>query len=124
MRTRVRVPVAAQPLLAVQEAEEETAEDPTDGMWDEQLEAMWKDMSKEELEEEVKWRRNDQKVMAERITFLQAELAQKDKELKKKEEDVLRQFQVIDRQRSYIDSLHLLLQRCRGVQHLMQPLDQ
>ena len=123
MRTAMRVP-----LLAVQEAAEEEAVNEAaaaDGaMWEEHLESMWREMSKEELEEEVKWRRDDQKVLAERITFLQAELAQKDKELKKKEEDVLRQFQVIDRQRSYIDSLHLLLQRCRGVQHLMQPLDQ
>ena len=118
MRTRARESVAAQPLLAVQEAEEEAAEDPTDGMWDEHLEAMWKEMSKEELEEEVKWRRSDQKAMAERITFLQAELTKKGAELKTKEEDVLRQYQVIDRQRSYIDSLHLLMQRCRGcMQH-------
>ena len=77
MRTRHHVPVAAQLLPAVQEAGEEAAEDPMDGMWDEHLEAMWKDMSKEELEEEVKWRRSDQKAMAERITFLQAELTKK-----------------------------------------------
>ena len=113
MRTAMRVP-----LLAVQETEEEAPEDPADGMWDEHLEAMWKEMTKEELEAEAKWRRDDQKLMAERITFLQAELAKKETELKKKEEDVLRQYQVIDRQRSYIDSLHLLMQRCRGcMQH-------
>ena len=79
------------------------------------------DVKKEELEEEVKWRRDDQKALAERIAYLQAELkkkdnelTKKDSELKKKEEDVLRQYQVIDRQRSCIDSLHLLMQRCRG----------
>jgi len=71
------VPVASQLLPAVQEAVEEAAEDPMDGMWDEHLEAMWKEMSKEELEEEVKWRRSDQKAMAERITYLQAELTKK-----------------------------------------------
>ena len=76
-RTRHRVPVTAQLLPAVQEAGEEAAEDPMDGMWDEHLEAMWKEMSKEELEEEVKWRRSDQKAMAERITYLQAELTKK-----------------------------------------------
>ena len=118
MRTRHHMPVASQLLPAVQEAVEEAAEDPMDGMWDEHLEAMWKEMSKEELEEEVKWRRSDQKAMAERITFLQAELTKKDAELKTKVEDVLRQYQVIDRQRSYIDLLHLLMQRCRGcMQH-------
>ena len=84
LRTRARGSVAAQPLLAVQEAEEEAAEDPTDGMWDEHLEAMWKEMSKEELEEEAKWRRSDQKLMAERIAYLQAELTKKETELKKK----------------------------------------
>jgi hypothetical protein len=112
------------PLLAVQETEEEAAEDPADGMWDGHLEAMWKEMSKEELEEEAKWRRSDQKLMAERITYLQAELAKKDNELNNKEEDVLRQFQVIDRQMSYIDSLHLLLQRCRGMHQLTHAIDQ
>ena len=119
MRTAMRVP-----LLAVQETEEEAAEDPADGMWDGHLEAMWKEMSKEELEEEAKWRRSDQKLMAERITYLQAELAKKDNELNNKEEDVLRQFQVIDRQMSYIDSLHLLLQRCRGMHQLTHAIDQ
>ena len=105
-------------LLGLLHGEEEAPEDPADGMWDEHLAAMWKEMTKEELEEEAKWRRGDQKLMAERITFLQAELAKKETELKKKEEDVLRQYQVIDRQRSYIDSLHLLMQRCRGcMQH-------
>ena len=53
MRTRHLMPVASQLLPAVQEAVEEAAEDPMDGMWDEHLEAMWKEMSKEELEEEA-----------------------------------------------------------------------
>ena len=79
MRTRVRVPVAAQPLLAVQEEAEEgeAVEGVTDGMWEEHLQAMWKEMSKQELAEEVKWRRNDQKVLAKRITYLHAELTRK-----------------------------------------------
>ena len=57
MRTRCRVPIAAQPLLAVQEeAEEEKAEEVTDCMWEEHSQAMRSEMSKQELEEEVKWK--------------------------------------------------------------------
>ena len=135
MRTRHRVPIDTQPLLSVQEEEEQEAaeEAAADGaMWEEHLQAMWCEMSKQELEEEVKWRRDDQKALAERTSYLQAELnkkddelTKKDNELKQKYEEILRQYQVIDRQRSYIDSLHQLTQRRRGpMQQLMQPLDQ
>ena len=130
MRTRHRVPIDAQPVLSVQEDDEQEAaeEAAADGaMWEEHLQAMWSEMSKQEIEEEVTWRRDDQKALAERITYLQAkltmkdeELTKKDNELKKKDENVLRQYQVIDRQRSYIDSLHLLMQMRRGcTQQLM-----
>ena len=69
MRTRYRVRVDAQPLLAVQEAEEEQEateeEAAADGaMWEEHLQSMWSEMSKQKLEEEVKWRRDDQKIIS------------------------------------------------------------
>ena len=35
------------------------------------------------------------------------------------EKDILRQYKVIDRQRAYIDSLHQLMQRCRGPMQLL-----
>ena len=81
------------------------------------MHALWSQMTKQELEEEVKCRSDDQKVLAERVKNLQAELKKKDNELKKKDEeisrrgtDILRQYKVIDRQRAYIDSLRLLMQ--------------
>ena len=88
MRTRCRARIDTQPLLSVQEEEEQEATEvaaAADGaMWEEHLQAMWGDMSKQELEEEVTWRRDDQKSLAERITYLQAELKRKDEELTKK----------------------------------------
>ena len=98
--------------------EEDVQDADADGdMWQEHMHALWSQMTKQELEEEVKWRSDDQKVLAERVKNLQAELTMKDDELKKKDEEIsrrdaaiLRQYKVIDRQRAYIDSLHLLMQ--------------
>ena len=69
------------------------------------VQSLWIDMTKEELEEEVQWRADDQMVLLETIENLK-------EALKKKEEEVLRQYKVIDRQRAYIDSLHALMQQC------------
>ena len=73
--------------------------------WQGHLQSLWIDMTKEELEEEVQWRADDQMVLLETIENLK-------EALKKKEEEVLRQYKVIDRQRAYIDSLHALMQQC------------
>jgi len=140
MRTARRVfRTDAQPLLAIQEEdapevlEAEVLE--TEGeMWQEHTRSMWSQMTKQELEEEVQWRADDQQDLSNSVKYLRAEFAkkdedikQKDKEIKYKDEeiirsgkDILRQFKVIDRQRLYIDSLHQLMQRCRGpMQQLM-----
>ena len=84
---------------------------------------MWSQMTKQELEAEVNWRSDDQKVLAERVKNLQAELKKKDDELKKTDEeisrsgtDILRQYKVFDRQRAYIDSLHQSLPSVNGPQ--------
>ena len=73
-------------------------------VWQGHLQSLWIDMTKEELEEEVQWRADDQMVLLETIENLK-------EALKKKEEEVLRQYKVIDRQRAYIDSLHALMQQ-------------
>ena len=80
-----------------------------EGIWQGHLRALWCEMSREELEEEIQWRADDQMVLLETIENLKAELKKKDKEIKEKEDEVLRYYKVIDRQRSYIDSLHLLM---------------
>ena len=50
------------------------------------------------------------------------EIKQEDEEISRSGRDILRQYKVIDGQRAYVDSLHLLMQRCRGpMQQLMQP---
>ena len=89
---------------------EEEAPLPPEGIWQEHLHALWSQMTREELETEVKWRTDDQMVLLETIKVLQEELKQKDKEIKRSGEEILRQYKVIDRQRAYIDSLHLLMQ--------------
>ena len=89
---------------------------------------MCNQVANQELEEEVKWMSEDQKDLAERDKYCQAELMQKDDELKKKDEeidmsgtDILLQYDAVNRQRAYIDSLHQLMQRCRGpMQRLME----
>ena len=104
--------------------EEDVQDADADGdMWQEHMHALWSQMTKQELEEEVNWRSDDQKVSAERVKNLQAELTRKEDELKKKDEeisrsgtDILRQYNVIDRQRAYIDSLHQLLPLVNGPQ--------
>ena len=59
-----------QPLLTVQEAEEAAEAAVADGaMWQEHLQAVWSQMTKHELEEEVKWRSEDQMALEERIKY-------------------------------------------------------
>ena len=85
--------------------EEEESPQPPAALWQGHLQSLWINMTKEELEEEVQWRADDQMVLLETIENLK-------EALKKKEEEVLRQYKVIDRQRAYIDSLHALMQQC------------
>ena len=84
---------------------EEESPLPLEGIWQEHLHALWSQMTKAELETEVQWRTDDQMVLLETIENLK-------EALKKKEEEVLRHYKVIDRQRAYIDSLHALMQQC------------
>ena len=91
--------------------EEEGASRQPAAVWQGHLQSLWIDMTKEELEEEVQWRADDQMVLLETIENLKAELKKKDKEIKEKEDEVLRYYKVVDRQRAYIDSLHELIQR-------------
>ena len=102
--------------IVLEEASLPPAEAAGGDIWQEYMHASWSQMTKQELEAEVQWRSDNQKVLAEHIKNLQAELTRKDDELKKKDkeisrsgEDILRQYKVIDRQRAYIDSLHLLM---------------
>ena len=80
-----------------------------EGIWQEHLRALWSQMTREELETEIQWRTDDQMVLLETIENLKAELKKRDNEIKRSGEEILRQYKVIDRQRSYIDSLHLLM---------------
>ena len=80
-------------------------------IWQRHAGALQSEMTREELESEIRWRADDQMVLLETIENLKAELKKKDKEIKEKEDEVLRYYKVIDRQRAYIDSLHLLMQR-------------
>ena len=49
--------------------------------------------------------------LLETIKNLKAELKKKNKEIREKEDEVLRQCKVIDLQWAYIDSVHELMQR-------------
>ena len=85
MRTTHRVVrTDAQPLLAIQGEDAQEVIEADGEMWQEQMRAMWSQMTKQELEEEVHWRSDDQTDLAECVKYLQAELTKQDEDIKSK----------------------------------------
>ena len=80
-----------------------------EGIWQGHLRSLWSEMTREELEEEIQWRADDQMVLLETIENMKAALKKRDNEIKRSGDEILRQYKVIDRQRAYIDSLHSLM---------------
>ena len=101
MRTNQRVRPEAEPLLSVQEEE---AQVPYGEMWQGHMDTIWELMTREELVDEIKWRREDQLYLEKRIESQKEELKKKDEELKKKDD-------AMKRQRAYIEYMQLLIER-------------
>ena len=101
MRTNQRVRPEAEPLLSVQEEE---AQVPYGEMWQGHMDTIWELMTRDELVEEIKWRREGQLYLEKRIESQKEMLKKKDEELKKKDD-------AMQRQRAYIEYMQLLIER-------------
>ena len=101
MRTNQRVRTEAEPLLSVQEEE---AQVPYGEMWQGHMDTIWELMTRDELVDEIKWRREDQLYLEKRIESQKEMLKKKDEELEKKDNE-------IKRQRAYNDFLRQMMDR-------------